>query len=69
MRAVEDASVLWNSQNSSTAQGKLVEAAPMYKRSRVILEKVLGPDHPNVAASLGNEAELMKQMVSCSACC
>ena len=56
MRAVEDASVLWNSQNSSTAQGKLEETAPMYKRSRIILEKVLGPDHPNVAASLNSSA-------------
>ena len=69
VRAVEDASVLWNSQNSFTAQGKLDEALPLYKRSRIILEKVLGPDHPNVAASLNNEALLLKQMVGCCSCC
>ena len=69
VRAVEDASVLWNSQNSSTAQGKLEEAAPLYKRSRAIREKVFGPDHPSVAESLNNEALLLMDMVSCSACC
>ena len=58
-------SVLWNSQDSSTAQGKLEEAAPLYKRSRAIRETVLGPDHPDVAESLNNEALLLKQMVGC----
>ena len=55
----------WNSQNSFTAQGKYEEALPLYKRSRAIREKVLGPDHPDVAQSLNNEAELLRQMVSC----
>ena len=69
MRAVEDASVQWNSQNSSTAQGKYEEASPLYKRSRAIREKVFGPDYPSVAESLNNEAVLLKKMVSCHACC
>ena len=56
---------LWNSQNSFTAQGKYEEALPLYKRSRAIREKVLGPDHPDVAQSLNNEAELLGQVVSC----
>ena len=69
MRAVEDASVLRNSQNFSTAQGKFEEALALYKRSRAIGEKVYGPDHPEVATDLNNEALLLEDMVSCSACC
>ena len=65
VRAVEDASVLRNSQNSSTAQGKHEEALPLYKRSRDIKEKVFGPDHPEVALALNNEAELLGQLVGC----
>ena len=56
---------MWNSQDSSTAQGKLEEALPLYKRSRAIDEKVYGPDHPEVATDLNNEAELLREMVSC----
>ena len=55
----------WNSQNSSTAQGKHEEALPLYQRSRTIREKVYGPDHPAVATALNNETVLLKQMVSC----
>ena len=65
MRVVEDASVQWNSQNSSTEQGKHEEAVPLYQRSRAIREKVYGPDHPKVALALNNEAVLLKQMVGC----
>ena len=53
-----------NSQNYSTTQGKLDEAMPLYKRSRAILEKALGPDHPTVASVLNNEAALLTKMVS-----
>ena len=55
----------WNSQNSSTAQGKFEEALALYKRSRAIDEKVYGPDHPEVATDLNNEAVLLQKMVSC----
>ena len=41
-------------------QGKLAEAEPYYQRSLAILEKSLGPDHPDVAASLNNLASLLK---------
>ena len=54
--------------NSFTAQGKYEEALPLYKRSRAMREKVLGPDHPDVAQSLNNEALLLKQMVGCCVC-
>ena len=63
MRAVEDASALRNSQNFSTAQGKFEEAMPLYKRSRDIKEKVFGPDHPEVALALNNEAALLEDLV------
>ena len=55
--------MLWNSQNSSTAQGKLEEAAPLYKRAVAVWEKALGPDHPQVATGLNNQALLLKKMV------
>ena len=42
------------------AQGKLVEAEPLYQRALTILEKSLGPEHPNVAAGLNNLASLLK---------
>ena len=69
MRAVEDASALRDSQYSSTVQGKHEEALPLYKRSRVIDEKVYGPDHPEVATDLNNEALLLQAMVSCCVSC
>ncbi|MDA2916307.1 tetratricopeptide repeat protein, partial [Nitrospinae bacterium AH_259_B05_G02_I21] len=34
------------------AQGKYAEAKPLYKRALAIREKVLGPDHPDVAEAL-----------------
>ena len=37
-------------------QGKYAEAGPLYERSLAIREKVLGPDHPDVATSLNNLA-------------
>jgi tetratricopeptide (TPR) repeat protein len=39
-------------------QGKYNEAIPLARRSLSILEKALGPDHPNVATSLNNLAGL-----------
>ncbi len=34
------------------------DAEPLYKRSLAILEKALGPEHPNVAMSFNNLALL-----------
>ena len=39
-------------------QGQSAKAAPLYKRALAINEKVLGPDHPDVAISLNNLAGL-----------
>jgi tetratricopeptide (TPR) repeat protein len=40
------------------AQGKYVEAEPLYKRALAIDEKTLVPEHPDLAASLNNLAAL-----------
>ena len=55
--------MLWNSQNSSVAQGKFEEALPLYDRCIEIREKVQGPDHPDLAANLNNKAMLLWTMV------
>jgi tetratricopeptide (TPR) repeat protein len=39
-------------------QGRHAEAEALYKRALAISEKALGPDHPEVAESLNNLAEL-----------
>ena len=45
-------------------QGKFAEAEPLYERSQVIREKVLGPEHPDVAQSLNNRAGLLSNVHS-----
>ncbi len=42
-------------------QGRYAKAEPLYKRSLAILEKALGAEHPNVAASLENYAALLRK--------
>ncbi|CAM9843341.1 unnamed protein product, partial [Ectocarpus sp. 13 AM-2016] len=41
-------------------QGKYSEAEPLYERSLAIRQKALGFDHPDVAQSLNNYAELLR---------
>ena len=48
------AGILWKS-------GKYHEAEPFYRHSLEILEKQLGPNHPNVASSLNNLAVLLDE--------
>ncbi len=43
------------------AQGHYAKAEPLYKRSLAIMEKALGPEHPDVAQSLENYAALLRQ--------
>ena len=43
------------------AQGNYAEAEPLYRRSLTIYEKVLGPEHPDVATSLANYAALLRK--------
>ena len=45
------------------AQGHYEDAKPLYERSLALLEKALGPDHPDVAASLNNLAGLLNSQV------
>lgn len=45
------------------AQGKYEEAKPLYKRSLAIREKVLGPDHLEVAEGLNNLSGLLLSQV------
>jgi Tetratricopeptide repeat len=40
------------------ARGRLAEAEPLHKRGLAILEKALGPGHPNVGTPLFSLAEL-----------
>ncbi|MBT9136741.1 MAG: Photosystem I assembly protein Ycf3 [Firmicutes bacterium] len=42
-------------------QGKYDEALPLYQRALAISERILGPDHPNVAGSLNNLAMLYSE--------
>ena len=42
--------------------GRYAEAEPLYRRSLEIREKQLGPDHPDVATSLNNLADLYRAM-------
>ncbi|CAN0249525.1 unnamed protein product, partial [Ectocarpus sp. 13 AM-2016] len=41
-------------------QGKYAEAEPLYERSQAVQEKVLGPEHSDVATSLNNRAGLLE---------
>ena len=43
------------------AQGLYVQAEPLLKRSLAIKERALGPNHPDVAASLENMATLYRK--------
>ncbi len=42
-------------------QGQYAQAEPLYLRALAILEKALGPEHPNVATSLENYADLLRK--------
>ena len=41
-------------------QGHYGEAEPLHKRDMAIFEKVVGPEHPNFAKSLENNAKLLR---------
>ncbi len=43
------------------AQGRYGEAEPLHQRSLAIYEKALGPEHPDVAQSLENYADLLRE--------
>lgn len=43
-------------------QGRYTEAIPVAQEALSVAEKALGPDHPDVATSLNNLAELYTEM-------
>ena len=45
----------------SITEEQQIEAEPLFKRSLAILEKALGPEHPQVATILRNMAEYYKK--------
>lgn len=47
----------------STSQSKCAEAGPLFERTQTIREKVLGPEHEDVADVLQNRALLLRQQV------
>lgn len=51
------------------AQARFDEAEPLIKRSLDIREKVLGPEHPDVAVSVNTYAELLTSRVRMLAIC
>ncbi len=44
-----------------SAQGRYLEAEPVFRRSLKIAEETLGPDHPIVAAILSSLAQLLRK--------
>jgi CHAT domain-containing protein/tetratricopeptide (TPR) repeat protein len=60
-QGVDEASKLDDQADALYEKGRYAEAEPLYKRSLAIREKALGPDHPDVAASLNNLALLYDQ--------
>jgi len=55
---------LWNELNAKAAtlyqQGRYSEAVNVAKEALKVAENTFGPDHPNVAASMNNLAELYR---------
>lgn len=47
----------------SLLQGKFAKAEPLFRRSLAMQEKALGPEHPDVAASLNNCANALRGQV------
>ena len=43
-------------------KGEYAQALPLYRKSLAIVEKVFGPDHPDIAVSLNNLAVLYRDM-------
>ena len=43
-------------------QGEYAQAEPLCQRALAILQKALGPEHPNLATALENYALLLREM-------
>ncbi len=55
------AATLNNLATLNRKQGKYNKAESLYKRSLAIWERILGPEHPHVAASLETYASLLRE--------
>jgi tetratricopeptide (TPR) repeat protein len=53
---VDEAAILFAQATQYLDQGRYDEAEPLYQRVLAIIEKALGPDHPDTASSLNNLA-------------
>jgi len=53
------AATLYNLARIYGAQGRYAQAKPLYECSFTIVEKALGPDHPDVTTSFENLTELV----------
>lgn len=52
----------------SPFQGKYAVAEPLYERAQAIQEKLLGPEHPDVADLLNSRATLLAMQVCIHIC-
>jgi len=48
--------------NYAQARAEYAEAEPLFQRSLAILEKALGPDHPNTATVRSSYVALLQEM-------
>jgi len=55
-RSLENLAMLYQ------AQGKYTEAQPLFERSLAMMEKTLGPEHPDLMESLKNYTALLQKM-------
>jgi tetratricopeptide (TPR) repeat protein len=60
-QSVEEAAQLNQKALQLYEQGRYADAEPLYKRSLAISEKALGPDHPEVAFSMNDLAEVYEK--------
>lgn len=49
-------------------QGKHAESEALYERTQAIREKLLGPEHPDVATTLNDLAGLLERQVRATRC-
>lgn len=52
----------------SISQGKYAQAEPLLERAQTIREKVLGPEHEDVASIVNNRVLLLEQQVRFGIC-
>jgi hypothetical protein len=61
-RAIATWLVIADGCNYYQLQGRYAESEPLYQRSLTIRERVLGPEHPDLAESLNDLAGLYRRI-------